>query len=117
MELAQALVTSIVIAVIGGSVTWAMVGQFRSLRRELDARSVAIDQRFDGVGQRFDSVDQRFDRVAQRFDAVAQRDGVDQRFDGMERRFERVEGSIDALRSDLTQVALAVGARPRAQNG
>jgi hypothetical protein len=42
---------------------------------------------------------------------------VDARFDAVDRRLERVEASIDGLRSDLTQVALAVGARPRAENG
>jgi hypothetical protein len=42
------------------------------------------------------------------------------RFDALERRMDRLEasvnGSLNALRSDLTQVALAVGARPRAEN-
>lgn len=42
------------------------------------------------------------------------------RFDALDRRIDRLEerldGSISSLRSDLTQVALAVGARPRAEN-
>jgi hypothetical protein len=38
------------------------------------------------------------------------------RFDALERRMDRFEASLDSMRSDLTQVALAVGARPRAQN-
>jgi hypothetical protein len=46
---------------------------------------------------------------------------VDARFDAVERRMERledrVESSIDSLRSDLTAVALAVGAKPRASRG
>jgi hypothetical protein len=36
----------------------------------------------------------------------------------VDRRFERLELAVDGLMSDLTQVALAVGAkRPRAENG
>jgi hypothetical protein len=42
------------------------------------------------------------------------------RFDALERRLDRLEESNEraheGLRSDLTQVALAVGARPRAEN-
>jgi hypothetical protein len=38
------------------------------------------------------------------------------RFDALERRMDRFEASLDSMRSDLTQVALAVGARPRAEN-
>jgi len=43
----------------------------------------------------------------------AEFDGLESRFDG---RFDALESSMDAMRSDLTQVALAVGVRPRAQN-
>lgn len=32
-------------------------------------------------------------------------------------RIDRVENRIDALHSDLTQVALGVGVRPHAENG
>jgi hypothetical protein len=38
-------------------------------------------------------------------------DAVDQRIDRLEDRLDR---GMDAMRSDLTQVALAVGVRPRA---
>ncbi|MFL5799475.1 MAG: hypothetical protein ACJ77A_16270 [Actinomycetota bacterium] len=38
------------------------------------------------------------------------------RFDSIDRRIDRVEERLDRLRSDLTQVALAVGVRPRATN-
>jgi hypothetical protein len=97
MELLQTVITSLVVAVVGGLVTLAMTGQFRSLHREMDARFGAIDGRLDSMDRRIDSIDARFDAIDRRFDAV------DVRFDG--------------LRSDLTQVALAVGARPRAENG
>ena len=47
-------------------------------------------------------------------------DGLDRRIDRMEGRLDgridRLQSSMDAMRSDLTQVALAVGVRPRARN-
>ena len=55
---------------------------------------------FESVRQRFDALDQRIDRLEER---------LDRRIDGLESR-------IDAMRSDLTQLALAVGVRPRATN-
>jgi biopolymer transport protein ExbB/TolQ len=39
---------------------------------------------------------------------------LERRIDRLEDRMERFQGSLDGMRSDLTQVALAVGARPRA---
>ena len=56
---------------------------------------------------RFEAVDRRIDRLEER---------VDHRIDSLERRMDAFQTSIDAMRSDLTQVALAVGIRPRATN-
>ncbi|HZA60527.1 MAG TPA: hypothetical protein VE754_02455 [Actinomycetota bacterium] len=41
-------------------------------------------------------------------------DRLEERLDG---RMDGFQSSLDAMRSDLTAVALAVGARPRAENG
>ena len=41
-------------------------------------------------------------------------DRMEERFD---RRIDRLEEQVVALRADLTQVALAVGAKPRADSG
>ena len=49
---------------------------------------------------RFDAMDQRIDRLEARLD----------------KRMDAFQASLDAMRSDLTQVALAVGVRPRASN-
>ena len=49
---------------------------------------------------RFDALDGRIDRMETLLDG----------------RIDTLQGSVDAMRSDLTQVALAVGTRPRAQN-
>ena len=48
-------------------------------------------------------------------------ESLDDRFQRLEDRVGSLESSvnarIDALRSDLTQVALAVGAKPRSESG
>jgi hypothetical protein len=56
--------------------------------------------RFEAIDRRFDAQDQRIDRMEAR----------------LEHRIGVLQASMDALRSDLTQVALAVGVRPRATN-
>jgi hypothetical protein len=59
-----------------------------------------------GKGQ-FEAVDRRLDRMEGR---------LDQRIDHLEQRMDGFQASLDSMRSDLTQVALAVGVRPRATN-
>ena len=49
---------------------------------------------------RFEALDRKIDRLETRLDG----------------RIDALQSSMDAMRSDLTQVALAVGVRPRAQN-
>jgi hypothetical protein len=77
----------------------AREGQFEALARRFDA----VDQCFDAVGPCFDGLGERIDRVEER---------LDQRIDRLEQRLEhRIDvqrASVDGLRSDLTQVALAV---------
>ncbi len=45
------------------------------------------------------------------------REYTEKRLDSLERRIERLEVSVAALRADLTQIALAVGARLRPETG
>ena len=105
MDALNAIATAVVTIAVGGVVVWATRGR-------IDDLAAAIGDRFDDVNRRFDDVNGRLDAVERRFDAV------DRRFDAVDRRFERLELAVDGLRSDLTQVALAVGAtRPRAENG
>jgi L-cysteine desulfidase len=52
------------------------------------------------VRGRFDALDRRIDRMETRLDG----------------RIDALRSSTDAMRSDLTQVALVVGVRLRAQN-
>lgn len=49
---------------------------------------------------RFEAMDRRMERLEER----------------LEHRIDSLQASVDAMRSDLTQVALAVGVRPRADN-
>jgi hypothetical protein len=56
---------------------------------------------------RFEASDRRIDRLGER---------LERRIDALDRRMDMFQSSMDVLRSDLTQVALAVGARPRATN-
>jgi hypothetical protein len=50
--------------------------------------------------ERFEAQDRRMDQIEER----------------LERRLDTLQSSVDSMRSDLTQVALAVGARRRATN-
>jgi outer membrane murein-binding lipoprotein Lpp len=43
-------------------------------------------------------------------------DAVEKRIEALGARIDGLQASVDAMRSDLTHVALAVGARPRAEN-
>lgn len=65
-----------------------------------------------GISGRFKAQEARMDRMEESLGA---------RIDRIEGRINRLEESvttrIDALRSDLTQVALAVGAKPRSESG
>jgi methyl-accepting chemotaxis protein len=92
MDAASTAINAIVITAIGALLAWFLKGQF------------------DAIGQRFDAIGQQFDAIGQQFDAI------DLRFDEVGHRIDRVEERLDRLRSDLTQVALAVGVRPRATN-
>ena len=56
--------------------------------------------RFEAIDRRFEALDRKIDRLETRLDG----------------RIDTLQSSMDAMRSDLTQVALAVGVRPRAQN-
>jgi len=89
MELAGTAINAAVVAAVGLVLWWFGRGRFE-----------AIDRRFEAIDRRFEALDQRIDRLEERIDS----------------RIDTLQGSIDAMRSDLTQVALAVGVRPRASN-
>lgn len=78
---------------------------------------------FEGIDRRFEALDHTIDRLETRLDGRI--DEAESRLEGridelgtrLDRRMDGFQASVDAMRSDLTQVALAVGVRPRAQDG
>jgi uncharacterized protein YceH (UPF0502 family) len=87
MEIAGTAINAAVVAAMGLILAWLGRGQYRALQSQLDAMRKEFEARFEALEA----------RVA-----------------ALERRMDQFQASLDALRSDLTQVALAVGARPRA---
>jgi hypothetical protein len=78
-------------------VAWLGKGRFDALERKIDA----LDTRLTG---QIHSVETQLDGGIVSLEA---------RLDG---RIDTLQSSTDAIRSDLTQVALAVGVRPHARN-
>lgn len=129
MDLLGTSINAAVVAVVGALLAWLARGRFDALDRRVDrleTRLVGTETRLDGRIHGMDArLDGWFDRMESRIDGVESRlgsriDGLESRFDGLESRFDgrfgALQSSMDAMRSDLTQVALAVGVRPRAQN-
>ena len=86
MDLLVASINAVLVAIVGGVVAWLGKGRFDAIDRKIDRLETRLDGRIDSLGARLDG------------------------------RFDALQSSMDAMRSDLTQVALAVGVRPRAQN-
>ncbi len=112
MEYLDTAINVLVLAGVGLLLTRQVQGRIDDLRAEMDRRFDDVDRRFRDVDRRFDDMQESIDR---RFDQV------DRRFEQVDRRFERLEQrldvSVDSIRSDLTRVALAVGAGPAAEAG
>jgi len=97
MDPLVASINAVVVAAVGGVLAWLGKGRFDALDRMIDRLEARLDGRIDSLEARFDG----------------RTDLLEGRLDG---RFDALQSSMDAMRSDLTQVALAVGVRPRAQN-
>lgn len=89
VDLAGTAINAAVVAGVGLILGWLGRGQYR-----------AFERRFDGIERRFEAMEHRMERLEER----------------LEHRIDALQASVDAMRSDLTQVALAVGVRPRAGN-
>ena len=77
---------------------------------------------FGGLG--IASISRRIDRLESRVDARPTRPEfeelraqMNQRFDRLEARFDDLVSDNRSIRSDITQIALAVGAQTRPQTG
>jgi len=102
MNAADTLVNAIpllVITVLGG---WLLKGRLTRLERKID--SLPTREEFNAMVHRIDRQDGRFDRQ-------------DARFDRQEDRFDRLETKLDSVRSDITQIAIALGTQTRPQAG
>lgn len=86
MEVASTAINAAVVAAVGFILAWLGKGRFEAQDRRMDRLEQRLEHRMDGLEHR-----------------------IDGRMDGL-------QASVDALRSDLTQVALAVGVRRRATN-
>ena len=68
------------------------------------------------ASQRFDALEASLGRMEQRLDSWI--DALDRKFDtkfdGLDAKFDK---KVDSLRADLTQIALAVGARSARESG
>ncbi len=108
MDLLVASINAVVVAVVGGIVAWLGKGRFDAVDRKIDGLETRLDGRIDSLGARLDG---RLDSLGARLDGR-----IDTLHSHLEGRFDTLQSSMDAMRSDLTQVALAVGVRPRVQN-
>ncbi|HLA93529.1 MAG TPA: hypothetical protein VJO36_08345 [Actinomycetota bacterium] len=115
MDLLGASINAAVVAVVGALLAWLGKGRFDALDNRIDRMEGRLDGRIDALESRFDD---RMGVMESRFEyrMGAMESRFDRRVDTLEGRFDGLQGSIDGMRSDLTQVALAVGVRPRAQN-
>jgi len=100
MDVIGSVVVSVLVIAVGVLLSWVTSGRFDEVNRRFEA----VDRRFEAVDHRFDEVNHRFDEVHER---IAR---LEDRFDT---RMDSFQASVDGRRSDLTAVALAVGARPR----
>ncbi len=116
MDISSQIVTPALMAVFALLLGWFGRGQFRSLKEEMATVREGIAAVEGRLGARIDRGDSG---LGARIDALENNLGarIDKVESGLGARIDRVEHQIVALHSDLTQVALAVGVRPRAENG
>jgi hypothetical protein len=115
-ELIQTFVNAVLL--IGVTLVAGSIGlkRFEAIEHRLEGLEVKMDDRFDAVDRRFEVVDRRFETIDRRFETV------DDRFEALRAELSHdisvVDGHVGEVRaelvqtrSDLTYVALAVGAR------
>src|SRR5437870_6101773 len=93
MGIVGTVINTFVVLAVGSFLTWVTIDRSRQLRRELEAK------------------------IAEQATATTRLEArMDARLGGLEARLDAglvaVRSEINAVRSDLTAVALAVGARP-----
>jgi hypothetical protein len=100
VDLLSMAISAAVVGTVGILLAWYMKGRFDAVERRLDRND-----------RRWEESDRRLARIEGKLEAH------DARFDGVDARMASFERSLDGVRSDLTRVALAVGAEPSAETG
>jgi predicted aminopeptidase len=125
MGIVGTIINALVVLAVGGILAWVTVDRSRHLRRELEAKISVQTTRIDDQVARISDQVVRTDHLEARMEAgfAAMQDRMDAGFAAMQDRMDagfaamqdRMDRMINAVRSDLTAVALAVGAptRPR----
>ena len=93
MEIASTAINAAVVSAVGVILAWLGRGRFHVVEKQIEA----LNGRVDRLQASFDAMRIQFQGSLDSMRAESQ-------------------GSLDSMRSDLTQVALAVGAHPRAEN-
>ena len=109
MEILQTVISALVVASVGLILARLAGQRFDALEASigrLDGRIDGLDAKFD---TKIDALDRKFDT---KIDALDRK--FDAKFDGLDRKFDT---KADSLRADITQIALAVGARPARETG
>ena len=94
MNLVAVVINGLVVSAVGIVLAWLGHGRFAALESRMDR----LEGRFAGGEGRLDG---RMDRLEDRLGG----------------RIDALQASVDGMRSGLTAVALAVGARPRTGQG
>jgi len=102
MEILQTVVSALVVASVGLILARLAGQRFDVLEATVGRVEQRLDARIDVLDAKFES---KFDALEGKFDG---------KFDRLDRKFD---AKIDALRADITQIALAVGARPTRETG
>jgi hypothetical protein len=126
VDLVSTTINAAVVATVGLVLAWLGKGRFAAMERRFGAQDRRIDRVEETLGSRIDRFEEtlgsRIDRFEETLGSRIYRfqEKLGSRIDRVEEtlgsRIDRVEASLDGMRSDLTQVALAVGARRRATN-
>jgi len=109
VEILQTAISSLVVATVGLILARLAGQRFDALEASLARVEQRLDGRIDGLDTKLDTkvgaLDAKFDALDSKFDA---------KFDALDSKFDK---KVDSLRADLTQIALAVGARPARETG
>jgi hypothetical protein len=113
VEILQTLVSALVVAGVGlilarlGNQRFgALEGSLTRVEDRIDGRIDALDAKFDA---KIDALDAKFDAKIDALDAK-----LDAKIGALDAKFDV---KVDSLRADITQIALAVGARPARGTG